>query len=243
MTSAASKFSLAGYTPVGNFYAPDISARHTLGDTITVVDPYFGRQELIYCSFPVSTALSVGNVVVWNSAFSATTVPNTANLGQCVGLVLNAVPSDAANVQYGWVLIAGKFVALSGASVAANAAIGITAAGKLGANSAGKQILNAKVQVAATNTVAKTNVTTQSGSKVFKVSDSDGWFVGLPLSGTGVAASTTITAISTDGMTVTVNNNATASGSVTVTGTYNDGSSNYWNTLDLDRAFAQGAIT
>jgi hypothetical protein len=32
-------------------------------------------------------------------------------------------------------------------------------------------------------------------------------------------------------------------GSVTVTGTYNDGSANYWNIAVLNRPFAQGAIT
>jgi hypothetical protein len=199
-------------------------------------------MELIYTSFPASTALTVGTPVVWDNAWSATAVPNTANLGQPVGLVLNAVAS-VASVQYGWVVISGRFPALSGASVAANAAIGITAAGALGAVANGKQILNAKVQAAATTTVAKTNTVTQSGSKVIKVSNTDGWFVGLPLSGTGIAASTTITAIDPDNRTVTMNNNATASGAVTVTGTYNDGSSNYWNVLYMDRPFAQGQVT
>jgi hypothetical protein len=169
-------------------------------------------------------------------------VPNTANLGQPVGFVLNAVPSNA-SVQYGYILISGKFVGYSGASVAAAAAIGITAAGKLGAVAAGKQILNCKVQAAATTTVAKTNCATQSGSNQLKVLDSDGWFIGVVLSGTGIAGGTTVTGISTDGRTVTLSANATATGSVTVTGTYNDASSNYWNVIDVNRAFAQGQIT
>ena len=91
-------------------------------------------------------------------------------------------------------------------------------------------------------TVAKANTTLQSGSTVYKVANTDGWFVGLPLSGTGVAASSVITGIDPDNRTVTVNNAATASGSVTVTGTYNDGSANYWNTAILNRPFAQGQI-
>lgn len=241
MTTAAGMFPLIGTQPVGNFFVPDSTQRHPLGAQISVTDPYWGGQELMYVSFPASTALSVGHVLVVDSAFSATAVPNTANLGQSVAFALNAVPSNA-SVQYGWVVIGGKCPALSGASVAANAAIGITAAGKLGANAAGKQILNAKVQVAATTTVVKTNTQTQNGSNVLKVSSTDGWFIGVALTGTGIAASTEVTGIDPDNRTVTMDNAATATGAVSVTGTYNDGTL-FWNVLHVQRPFAQGAIT
>lgn len=241
MTTAAPVIDYIGLPPVGNFDIPDSTQDIKLGTEVSVIDPYFGGQTLLYVSFPASTALVVGTVVVWDSAWSATAIPNTANLGQSFGAVLNAVPSVAA-VQYGWVVIRGRFVALSGASVAANAAIGITAAGKLGANSAGKQALNVKVNIAATNTVAKT-ASTQSGSPVLRIANSDGWFVGLPVTGTGIPASTTISAVGTDGTTVTMSANATASGAVTVTGTYNDASANYWNTLYFGGGFGQGAIS
>lgn len=242
MTTAAPVVDFIGLTPVGNFFVPDSNQTQKLGTMITVIDPYFGGMDLLYCSFPASTALAVGTPVIWNVAYSATAVPNTANLGQSLGAVLNAVPSVAA-VQYGWVVVKGRFPVLSNASVAADAAIGIAAAGKLGANTAGKQVLNSHVVAAATATVAKANTVTQSGSNIIKVSNADGWFVGLPLSGTGIAASTVITAIDPNNSTVTMNNNATASGAVTVTGTYNDAATNYWNTVYLGNAFGQGAIT
>lgn len=242
MTTAAAVFPLIGFQPVSNFFVPDSTQRQPLGTKLIVNDPYFGGQELIYVSFPASTALVVGTPVVVDAAYSATAVPNTANLGQPVALVLNAVPSVAA-VQYGWAVTSGRFVALSGASVAANAAIGITAAGKLGAVANGKQILNAKVEVAATNTVAKTNVLVTNGSLTLKVSNTDGWFVGLPVSGTGIPAATTVAAIDPDNRTVTMSAVATASGSVTVTGTYNDASALYWNTLYVNAPFAQGQVT
>lgn len=241
MTTAATSFPLIGNQPVGNFFIPDSTQRQPLGSPISVTDPYWGGQELIYVSFPASTALSVGTAVVVDSAYSATSVPNTANLGQSVLFVLNAVPSVAA-VQYGWVINAGRFPAWSGASVAANAQIGITAAGKLGAVAAGKEILGAKVQLAATTTVAKT-AQTKSNSNMLSVSVTDGWFVGLPVTGTGIPASTTITALDPDNRTVTISANATASGSVTVTATYNDAGTNFWNVLYASRPFAQGAIT
>lgn len=237
MTTAASVSPTIGSAPVGNWYTNDTTAQHVLGTQLTVNDPYFGGQVVMYVSFPASTALKVGTPVVVDNAFSATAVPNTANLGQPVFATKNAVASNA-SVQYGWVVVDGRTPVASGASVAANAAIGITAAGRLGAVANGKQILNAKVQAAATTTVVKT-ASLAKGSYIIKVSNTDGWFVGMPLTGTGVGASAVITALDVDNATVTVDVVSTASGSSSVTGTYND-STVYWNVVELSHSFAQG---
>ena len=244
MTTAASSWPQLGIQPVGNFFIPDNVQRHKLGAVLSVVDPYWGGQELAYLAIPTSTALKVGHAVTWDNTNNIVALPNTANLGFPVAFALNAVNSDANNVQYAWFLIEGRFPAYSNASVAAAAAIGIVAAGQLGANSAGKEILGVRVAAAATTTVAKTNTNTQSGSTLLRCSSAgtDGWFVGVALSGTGIAASTVITAIDPDNRTVTMNNAATATGSVTVTGTYNDGTS-FWNVIVADRPQAQGAIS
>ncbi len=241
MTTAATGFPLLGSQPVGNFFVPDSVARHKVGATITVNDPYYGGQELIYLAVPTSTALKVGHAVTWDLNNSVVALPNTANTGFPVALALNAVASDASNVQYSWFLIEGQALAWSSASVAAAAAIGVVAAGQLGAVAAGKQILNARVAAAATTTVAKTNTATQSGSTLIKVSNTDGWFVGIALSGTGIQATTTVTAIDPDNRTVTMSLAATATGSVTVTGTRNDGT-NFYNVVTIDRPFVQGQI-
>jgi hypothetical protein len=81
------------------------------------------------------------------------------------------------------------------------------------------------------------------------VSNSDGWFEGMALTGTGIPASTCVGDIDASGTVVlmvqtgtTTVQNATATGSVSVTGTYNDGT-RYWNVATLNRPFAQGAIT
>ncbi|PRF91659.1 hypothetical protein C6Q23_10020 [Burkholderia multivorans] len=234
---------------MGNFFTPDNIKRHPLGAQITFDDPYWGGGEAMYLAIPTSTALKVGEVVVWDVNNSVIDVPNTANLGMPVALALNANNADANNVQYGWFLVSGQGVALSTASVAAAAQIGIAAAGKLGAVSAGKQILNCRVEAPATTTVAKANTQTTNGSPLLRVANADGWFVGMALSGTGIPASTSVGAISADGRTVTMvqtgtttAQNATASGSVTVTGTYNDGT-NFWNVLAINAPFAQGQIT
>jgi hypothetical protein len=78
------------------------------------------------------------------------------------------------------------------------------------------------------------------GSYLIKVSNTDGWFVGMPLTGTGVGASAVITAIAVDG-TVTVDVVSTSTASSSVTGTYND-STVYWNVVSLSHAFAQGQV-
>lgn len=258
MTTAANINSIVGHPFIGNAnnttngglavevatatsgYVPQIPP----GTVLSIEDPYFGGLEVIRLAIPTSTtAIAVGTLAVWDGSGQYVICPNTANLGQSLAVSLSYVPLNATYVQYAWFVVAGRFPVLCGASVAADTAFGITAAGKGGANSAGKQILNARVRTASTTTVAKANTTTQSGSTVLRVANTDGWFVGLPLSGTGIAGSTTITAIDQDNRSVTMNNAATASGSVTVTGTYNDGSSNYWNVAVMNRPFAQGAIT
>lgn len=251
MTSAATISPTVGSQPVGNIitavevaqsatgYVPQVA----LGTIQAVVDPYWGGGEVIRLRVPAgTTAIPVGGVAIYNSTFTYVAAPNTANLGQSLAFAVNAVPLNAGFDQYAWFYIAGSFPAMSSASVAADSALGITAAGKVGANSAGKQVLNARVQAAATTTVVKANSNTQAGSNVVRVSNSDGWFVGIAITGTGIAASSVITAIDASGTAVTLNNAATATGSASLTGTYTAGS-NYWNVVTANRPFAQGAIT
>ena len=258
MTTAANINSIIGYPYAGNAnnttdggLAVEVATatsgyvpRIPVGTVATMIDPYWGGVEVIRLSIPTSTtAIVVGTLANWNASFGYVICPNTANLGQPVGVALSAVPLNATYVQYAWFVIGGVFPVLCGASVAADTAFGITAAGKGGAIASGKQILNARVRTASSTTVVKANTTTQSGSPVIRLSlPADGWFVGLPVSGTGIAASSVITGIDPDNRTVTLNNNATASGSVSVTGTYNDGASNFWNVATLNRPFAQGQI-
>jgi hypothetical protein len=115
--------------------------------------------------------------------------------------------------------------------------VGIGTAGNLGANSAGKQVLNAMVQQASTFTITKANTQTQSGSPVLVVSGVEGLFVGLTLSGTGIGAGT-IASIDPSGRFITSTANSTATGSVTLTGTYTG-----YLLVTVNGAFTQGAIT
>jgi hypothetical protein len=128
------------------------------------------------------------------------------------------------------------------ASVAADTSFGITAAGQIGAVAAGKQILNARIVTAATQTVTATAIEGVSGSSLIRLSNVDGFFVGCYLSGTGVGASAICQAVDQNAKTITasVANSATVTG--TVTGTYNNATI-FYNVAKLNRPFAQGAIT
>lgn len=257
MTQAASLNAYIGAQPFSNspligVEVADVASGYVpkvpVGTIATFYDPYWGGLECIRMSIPVSTAVRVGSLSTLTATLGYVAVPNTANLGQSVAVCSVDVPSNATFTQYAWFVIAGRYPILSGASVAADTAFGITAAGSAGAIAAGKQLLNARVQVAATTTVVKT-AQTQNGSPYLKVSNADGWFVGLAITGTGIPATTSVGAISADGTVITMvdtgtttTDNATATGSVSVTGTYNDGT-RFWNVATFDRIFAQGAIT
>ena len=246
MTTAASMFSVAGYQAIGNWNTPDTVQRHPLGTITNVVDPYWGGQELMYVqfAFTTGTALRTGAVMAYDvaSSFTATLVANTQNLGKSVGFNLNSIPSaNASGTYYLWIVISGSYVAYSSASVAADTAIGIVAAGQAGTLATGKQLVNCRSTRPSSTTVAKANTVTQNGSPILKVFNTDGWFVGGSVSGTGITTSL-ITAIDPDNRTVTLASNASATGSVTATQTFNDGTAHF-NTVTFNRPFAQGAIT
>ena len=261
MTTAANINSIIGYPYAGNAnnttdgglavevatatsgYVPRIA----VGTEISVIDPYWGGMTLVRLKIATGTSLSVGNVVTWDHNFQAATLAGSAaNTAQYLAFSNSFIPSNATHVQYAWFQISGTAPVLSTGSVGATSKFFSSAtAGKLtGTITGGQQIVALVSRATSATTVVKANTTTQSGSTVLRLSVvPDGWFVGLPLSGTGIAASTTITGIDADNRTVTMNNAATASGSVTVTGTYNDGGTNHWNIGVFNRCFQQGQIT
>lgn len=208
-------------------------------------DSWWGGGEFIY-GRANGTIRHKGLVVVtptfdstsstWRYEF--TEAPNTANLGRTLAVAMVAMASG----DYGWFQIGGVTPVDCQAAVAADTTFGIAAAGQGGANSAGKQILNARVIGASTTTVAKANCAGVSGSTVIDVPSTDGWFPGVFLSGTGVGAAARVASIMPSGRQVvaTVANSAQISG--TVTATYNNATI-FYNVAHLNRPFAQGAIT
>jgi hypothetical protein len=234
---------IVGTQQIAFYGLPDNVARMQSGMLLAAVDNWWGAGEFIYCR--ANGTINMGALVVLTPVFdintyryNATEVPNTANLGRTVGVAC----TSAAAGQFFWVQVGGLCPVRSTASVAADTTFGITGAGQIGANSAGKQILNARIMAPATTTVVKANCTANAASNQLLVPNSDGWFIGAFLSGTGIAVATVVTDINPSGRVVTLSANTTAAVNGSVTATYNNGTV-FFNVAHLNRPFAQGAIT
>jgi hypothetical protein len=81
-----------------------------------------------------------------------------------------------------------------------------------------------------------------SGSTKLQIPSADGWFIGAYLSGTGIAALTTVVDIDPSGTQVTLSVATTAIINGTVTATYNNATV-FYNVAHINRALAQGPIT
>lgn len=224
------------------------------GCIVSGFDNYWGGVEFMYVQ-------ANGTINAWNLVqiipavvsgrfqFQATQVANTANQARPVGVAIQQMATG----QFGWVAVSGLVPVNCTASVAANTVFGIAAAGQGGASAAGKEIENAVVILPATTTVSKSVLLT-SGSPIVLVTGNntiDGLFVGTAVSGTGIPANAVVASLNEDGRRFTMSTgpgvtgaalNATASGGITLTGTYNDGT-NFYNIAQLGRPFAQGRIT
>lgn len=232
---------IANFQPINDYFVPDTTQRLPLNMKIDAVDPFWGYGEFVYGK--AAAALAKGNVVVQQTTLgSYDKVPNTANLGQPVLVAMNSMAINT----FGWFQKAGLAVYATNATVAANANVGITAAGVLGAFAAGKQVNGVTNLKAATATTAITNVQTTNGTGILVTKGYDGWFVGMALSGTGIPAATVVAALDPDGRTVYTGSaigtlgdkNSTATGLVTVTGTYTG-----FGLGHIESPFAQGQIT
>lgn len=242
-----------GYPPIGPIVLSANVAAQTAAGAVPkpatiyhAFDPVFGGAEVVWGR--ASGAIRQFGLCVltpaWDSASRSylqnmSEAPNTANLGRPLYVALSNGAMAAGD--YGWFLRMGVVPINGTASVAADTALGITAAGQVGANSAGKQLLNARVVAPATTTVVKAG-RGASGDNIIFVPDTDGLFVGGYMSGTGVGASAKIADIDPQGnwIRVDVVNSAAVTGNVTQT---NNNGSIFYNTVAIDRPIAQGAIT
>jgi hypothetical protein len=97
----------------------------------------------------------------------------------------------------------------------------------IGAYSTAKGMVNVHNLKADTATTTVTAGTT-TGTGVLTTGGYDGFFLGMALSGTGIPASTVVAGLSSDGRTILTgsaigtfgNKNSTATGTITLTGTY-----------------------
>lgn len=235
-----------GYPPIDQVVAAALGGLVPAGFIARCDDPVWGGGEVVWArangTIPayqlcvLTPVISAGPPYTYRQDMTA--VPNTANLGRA--LYVNQGGAMVAG-QWGWFMRTGVTPVDCNASVAADTTFGIAAAGQGGANTAGKQILGGRVVAPATTTVVKVG-TGESGGFVINVANTDGWFIGGFLSGTGVGAASRVVSIDPLGkfVTVSVANSAAVSGNVTLT--YNNAVI-FYNVAALNVPFAQGAIT
>jgi len=213
----------AGPTPFNDWFTPDTTQRMQLGTVIEAIDPYWGYGEFMYIKS--NDAILKGSLVIVGTfpTFLGTLLPSTASLGAPFGVAMAPMASGT----YGWIQISGCAVYKTSATVAADAAVGIGTAGMIGAYSTLKGMVNVHNLKAATATTTVTAGTT-TGTGVLTTGGYDGFFIGMALSGTGIPASTVVAGLSSDGRTILTGSaigtfgdkNSTATGSITLTGTY-----------------------
>jgi hypothetical protein len=220
MFSAISGF--AGTQPFNDWFAPDTTQRHVLGTTVTAVDPFWGAAKFMYVES--DAAVLKGSVVMWDETYKATLLPSTVTQGFPFGVAM----APMADGTYGWIQTEGRAVYKTNATVAADGVLAIAAAGILGATATGKQVLGIRNRVSATGTKTFAATQTYSGLGYVDVKAGyDGAFLGMALSGTGIPASTVVAGLDPDGKRIllgsaigTFDKTATATGSITLTGTY-----------------------
>lgn len=229
----------AGTQPFNDWFTPDTVQRQPLGMTVMAVDPFWGTGEFIYVKS--NDAILKGSLVAWDEVYLGTLLPSTTLQGFPFGVAMAPIPSAS----FGWLQISGRCVYKTNATVAADVAVAVAAAGIAGTLATGKQLVNVRNRISATGTVTATVTTTNNSSTLVALKGYDGFFIGAALSGTGVPAATVVAALDPDGKRIymgsaigTIDKLATATGSITLTGTYTG-----FGSAIINRPFAQGAIT
>lgn len=217
----ASIGSFAGAQPFNDWFAPDTTQRHALGTKVTAVDPFWGTGVFMYVKS--NDAILKGSLVAWDEVYQGVLLPSAVTQGFPWGVSMAPMASGT----YGWIQLEGRCVYKTNATVAADGVVAVAAAGILGATATGKQLIGVRNRIAATGTKTVT-VQTTNGTGVLTSSGYDGLFIGMALSGTGIPASTVVAKLDADGRTIYTGSaigtlgdkNSTASGSITLTGTY-----------------------
>ena len=220
-----------------------IEASDTLGTVTTANVPNWGQVELLYVANRSSSTFIPGRLVHVDKDFGLLDMPNTGNTGRPVAVCLTHFSAGNVTPQGGWVLLSGMCPVSY--SVAATAgAVYFAAAGQATPTlTAGKQIVNATCLIAASGSFTRP-VTTVTGSSRVAVPSLNGVYVGQAISGTGIPASSVVSAIPAGDTAVIIGSAigtpVAATASATVTGTFTH--TGYGICL-VNRPFVQGNIT
>ena len=219
-----------GNQPFNDWFTPDTTQRHPLGVKVTAVDEYWGVGEFIYIksndAILKGSLVAIGGATIAAGAVTSylgVLLPSTTLQGFPFGVAMAPIPSGS----FGWLQVSGVAIYKTSATVAADANVAIAAAGVVGASAAGKQLLGVRNTASATATITAIAGTT-SGNGILTTGGYAGFFIGMALSGTGIPASTVVAKLDPDGRTIYTGSaigtlgdkNSTATGSITLTGTY-----------------------
>ena len=229
---------LAGTQPQMDFFVSDTVQREPLGTTIMAVDNFWGTGKFIYLKS--NDAVLKGSIVSWDELYQATLTPTTAGQGFPVAVAMY----PAASGNFFWAQTEGLAVYRTNATVAADTAVAVAAAGIVGTLANGKQIVNCRNRKAATATSTKVVNTTNGSSVLTAISGYDGIFLGGAITGTGIPSSSVVAAMDPDGKRFsigsaigTIDKLATGTASVTITQTFTGFG---WGLIN--NPFAQGQI-
>ncbi len=217
----ASVTPVVGTQPFNDWFAVDTVQRHALGLRVVAVDNFWGAGTFMYIKS--NDAILKGSAVAWDEVYQGALLPSAVTQGFPFGIAMVPMASGT----FGWIQLEGRAVIKTNATVAADGVLAIAAAGILGATATGKQVLNIRNRISATGTKTFTVSTLTNSSTLLCAGGYDGAFLGMALSGTGIPASSFVAALDPDGKRIymgsaigTVDKLATASGSITLTGTY-----------------------
>lgn len=214
-----------------------------LGTIVRAFDPIHGEGEFVYLQGAANTV--PGDIGTWNAA--GTFVRGSPGVGAGVPLCWAMAPCLAG--EYGFWQLGGLTVANNNATGAVDsAAYHVNAAATITSTQAnGRQVTGAVIRSANNSTFIK-RCTTRNGQSQLFVPDTAGLYVGMGISGAGIAGGTTLAAgvdkspnagnTSTGSATViNMSAAATADGTVDITFTRTNAS-----LLLVNRPFAQGQI-
>lgn len=165
----------------------DTTQNFPFGTIVRAYDGLLGLGEFIYLQGLAATV--AGTAVTYNSLTGVTTLL-VATANSNLPVAISMAPTTAG--LFGWYQISGAAncvsVTAGAVGTAYQAAAGITSG-----VTANQKIAGAQIIVAASSTFTKT-VITRNGSTEIQVSNLDGVFVGLPISGTGIPGGATVAA-------------------------------------------------
>ena len=217
------------------FQDPDATRKELSGTSIDIYDTMFGGQQLIYAqsaaAMAIGTACKLSIAYVNGAIVHTMTAIPTATVNGCP--IFFAKTTFGAANYWGWFVVSGNAIVAADSALAVDAAAFLHGAGRLGVTGVGVQVTGVNIVQASTATVVKLAQIPGAVSVIF-VSDVSGWFVGMPVTGTGIQATTTITDLDPGGA-VTLSLPTTAGGAVTVTGAYS-ATPIFWHVANVGNA-------